>query len=256
MKKLILLLLVFSLSAFADDIDAKYEACIDVATTTADMHDCINAAVAAWDKELNEHYLNLMSEDDGTTPIIRDAQRKWLAYRDADLKIYFGQQGTLYGVIGGQRKLNIIHTRAVALSNYYDWLYAPMVAHRSEAFDVPTPPDSVHIDAEYDACEERADSSLKMTNCANTAIAAWDKKLNANYQELMAAADDNTKAIIRDAQRKWLAYRDADLKIYATYYALTSSVDNLVGDRNIELIRERAIALKDYYDNLYNMEGM
>ena len=65
-------------------------------------------------------------------------------------------------------------------------------------------------------------STRGMVACLNEEMAAWDFLLNAYYQELKQknAADDAVGqgpfarvASLRDAQRAWIAFRDADCKM-------------------------------------------
>ncbi|MGI3168740.1 lysozyme inhibitor LprI family protein [Pseudooceanicola sp. C21-150M6] len=53
-------------------------------------------------------------------------------------------------------------------------------------------------------------TQVDMNQCANLAAQAADAELNAAYGQAMAVArQDGTDALLRDAQRKWVPYRDA-----------------------------------------------
>jgi uncharacterized protein YecT (DUF1311 family) len=52
----------------------------------------------------------------------------------------------------------------------------------------------------------------EMNAAAEESAGAADKKLNAVYKKLMAALDDEGKALLRSSQRAWIAYRDAEAK--------------------------------------------
>lgn len=51
-----------------------------------------------------------------------------------------------------------------------------------------------------------------MTDCSHQAYLAYDKRMNEVYQRIMHNADPQSRVLIRNAQRQWLAYRDAQLK--------------------------------------------
>lgn len=52
----------------------------------------------------------------------------------------------------------------------------------------------------------------EMNAAAEESAGAADKKLNAVYKKLMAALDDEGKALLKSSQRAWIAYRDAEAK--------------------------------------------
>ncbi|MEM1086555.1 MAG: lysozyme inhibitor LprI family protein [Pseudomonadota bacterium] len=75
----------------------------------------------------------------------------------------------------------------------------------------------------YEACPENAGSTQEMVECSDAGYRFWDGQLNANYRALVAAyqqedefeeADSPYKLVplLRDAQRAWVAYRDANCK--------------------------------------------
>lgn len=60
-------------------------------------------------------------------------------------------------------------------------------------------------------------TTVDMIECAGRDLDAVDKKLNDVYRKLTAAVRDDKTAmdLLRDAQRKWIAFRDADCKLTA-----------------------------------------
>lgn len=67
-------------------------------------------------------------------------------------------------------------------------------------------------------------STLEINECAQQKFAAADKRLNTAYQVVLKQLDrgaDNgpfTKEALIDAQRKWVAFREADCKARAALY--------------------------------------
>jgi uncharacterized protein YecT (DUF1311 family) len=119
------------------------------------------------------------------------------------------------------------------------------------------------IDAQHEACMDAASNAGEMTECYVATEAAWDKELNANYKKLMAvitkAGDLETKAIVLDAQRKWLAFREANVAAEKVFLPTNDNHWNTVGTfapKEIEMLRSRALELKDYCEmyNTYNEE--
>ena len=56
---------------------------------------------------------------------------------------------------------------------------------------------------------QNAETSYEMKMCEQKALELADKELNLVYKQLMAQLDDTGKNKLRDAQRKWIQFRDA-----------------------------------------------
>lgn len=56
----------------------------------------------------------------------------------------------------------------------------------------------------------KAQTQMELNYCADKAFQVEDKKLNALYRKLMASSDAKTQALLRAAERSWLAYRDSE----------------------------------------------
>jgi uncharacterized protein YecT (DUF1311 family) len=68
-------------------------------------------------------------------------------------------------------------------------------------------------DADYQQCAERTTRGI--VECVAARTQAWDRRLNAAYRALMNLTDERRTAL-RDAQRLWIRYRDANCGFYAT----------------------------------------
>src|SRR6266850_5815799 len=82
-------------------IDKALEACIDKNGSTASMVQCTDKAYAAWDKELNQKYGELMRAlKPAQKEALRLAQLEWIKYRDLNFKlidsIYDTMEGMMY----------------------------------------------------------------------------------------------------------------------------------------------------------------
>jgi len=91
MRKLLLasisILFLASLSTAQEQpqhpIDKALDACIDKNGSTAGMVECTDKAYAAWDKELNKNYGELMRAlNPKQKEALRLAQLEWIKYRD------------------------------------------------------------------------------------------------------------------------------------------------------------------------------
>lgn len=90
---------------------------------TAAMRDAQAKAYNNWDKELNREYKALLAllapaEKDS----LKHAQRAWLAFRDAEIKLWWSESiaggGTLAPVIVSSYGLDLLKERVCTLSRY------------------------------------------------------------------------------------------------------------------------------------------
>ena len=62
-----------------------------------------------------------------------------------------------------------------------------------------------------------------MNFCSGKGYQAADKVLNSTYAKLMAAADESDKKRLRNAERAWIAFRDAQCG-----YETSASIDGTI----------------------------
>ncbi|SHH26687.1 lysozyme inhibitor LprI family protein [Marivita hallyeonensis] len=96
--------------------------------TTIGISACIQAETAEWDAILNEQYvvtqeLNAMADAEGLSPVmdrtdsLRDAQRAWIAFRDADCAARYAiwKGGTIRTIVAANCHLTMTAQRAIDL---------------------------------------------------------------------------------------------------------------------------------------------
>jgi uncharacterized protein YecT (DUF1311 family) len=57
-------------------------------------------------------------------------------------------------------------------------------------------------------------STYQMVECLKEKTAQWDKRLNIAYQKALEGAPNAQRDQLRDAQRLWIQYRDANCLYY------------------------------------------
>jgi uncharacterized protein YecT (DUF1311 family) len=57
-------------------------------------------------------------------------------------------------------------------------------------------------------------TTVEMVDCMAAETKTWDGRLNAAYRAAMARAATAQKPALRDAQRLWIRYRDANCRAY------------------------------------------
>jgi uncharacterized protein YecT (DUF1311 family) len=88
-KLIIAGLLLLAAPASAQDLGKGYAACMEKSGgVTANMQDCISAEYEIQDRRLNAAYKTLNAANEKRRAAIRDVQRKWIAFRDANCTLY------------------------------------------------------------------------------------------------------------------------------------------------------------------------
>lgn len=108
------------------------------------------------------------------------------------------------------------------------------------------------IDLEYHDCLRKDSSYANICDCAFVAYGRWDKELNKTYDKLLKTIrKEEDKETLRQSQKAWLAYRDAEFTTY-------NYIFNLQGNRwcsirqneRIEMVRSRTLQLRYYLESL------
>jgi uncharacterized protein YecT (DUF1311 family) len=66
---------------------------------------------------------------------------------------------------------------------------------------------------EYARCRDQPTSGI--VSCVADLTKTWDNRLNRAYKTVMARQDASRKTALRDVQRLWIKYRDANCGFYA-----------------------------------------
>ena len=93
------------------------------------------------------------------------------------------------------------------------------------------------------ACLDKAGGvTAAMQDCIKEEIERQDRRLNTAYQSLMNSVPEKRQRQLRDAQRKWVSFRDANCRFYfdpeggsAARLASNECVVTLTADRSHEL---------------------
>ena len=66
---------------------------------------------------------------------------------------------------------------------------------------------------EYAPCGQK-NSTIEIVECVGALTAAWDRRLNVAYRELIDDMEPKSRERLRAAQRLWIQYRDANCAWY------------------------------------------
>jgi uncharacterized protein YecT (DUF1311 family) len=90
-------------------------------------------------------------------------------------------------------------------------------------------------------------TTVDMVECAKAGLAAADRRLNDAYQKLMKQQDRDEKGrnLLREAQRKWIPFRDAQCALEEDEYRGGTLAPVLYGDCQARLTAERAKMLEE-----------
>jgi uncharacterized protein YecT (DUF1311 family) len=103
--------------AHAEGASQAYNQCMDKASSTVAMSTCIQAETKLQDERLNRVYKQLMAKlEPAPQKSLRDVQRQWIAYRDANCKLHVqASGGTMAQLEGGMCVLDMTRERAAEL---------------------------------------------------------------------------------------------------------------------------------------------
>ena len=92
-------------------------------STTYGILDAQKCAYKLWDTELNRVYKRLMKTlNSDQKKALRNSQRKWIVYRDAEKEsvrsIYGQKQGTMWGIVGSASVIDLTKTQLQRLISY------------------------------------------------------------------------------------------------------------------------------------------
>jgi uncharacterized protein YecT (DUF1311 family) len=98
---------------------------------------------------------------------------------------------------------------------------------------------------DYQRCLDRSGGvTVAIRQCSADELRYQDQRLNRYYQRLMARLSPAQKKELRNAQRLWIRYRDANCGFYV---GLTGGTMDLVmaDDCRVEMTARRATELRD-----------
>lgn len=64
-------------------------------------------------------------------------------------------------------------------------------------------------------CAEKDGGTAGLNECYSDAINKYDEILNETYDTVMKSLDENEKQLLRDSERKWITFIQADAKLQA-----------------------------------------
>lgn len=99
-----------------------------------------------------------------------------------------------------------------------------------------------------DDCAAQDRSTAGELACLQAAHIAWDKALNTSYQTLLQSLPKAQKAALQQAQREWLAFRNAEWESLDKRYAAKDGAIYHVfhAVKRMELTKQRALQLHEY----------
>ncbi|HEY9071113.1 MAG TPA: lysozyme inhibitor LprI family protein [Candidatus Ozemobacteraceae bacterium] len=103
------------------------------------------------------------------------------------------------------------------------------------------------IDRQVTALLERDESTAGQNHAFDKGERLWDAELNRCYRDLTARLDEAGRKRLRDAQRAWLAFRDAEFARLLDVFGRKEGTmfGPMLAAARMKLVRERAQELAD-----------
>jgi uncharacterized protein YecT (DUF1311 family) len=87
-----------------------------------------------------------------------------------------------------------------------------------------------------------------MSGCLSAAHDAWDAELNRVYRRLMAELEPEARGPLREVQRRWIAFHEAELAALRAALPEEGTMWPVVyADLRMQRVRRRALELGDYW---------
>jgi uncharacterized protein YecT (DUF1311 family) len=87
-------------------------------TTTRQLSECLQKQTTVWNERLNTEYAKALAHlDTAELPALREAQRLWVKYREANCEMYAQHGGTVAELLWAGCLLEMTKQRAVELRN-------------------------------------------------------------------------------------------------------------------------------------------
>ncbi len=227
--------------------------------STAGQIECTDQAKQRWDDEMNQGYRRLADHlTPKTQASLRDAQRRWLQYRDADQllvdAVYELTKGTMYAPMQAYSHLRPIRERSLVLKSYFTVLTNPKARQglplagkeKEDPENSGSPEVDYPTDDSLNHCIEQNPTPSEQASCVEEALSRWDEAMNAVYQQLTDRLPAKSKLV--EAQRTWLVFRDAEYPLIDSIYETLPSQENRLirACWRLRLTRERALLIKKY----------
>ena len=108
------------------------------------------------------------------------------------------------------------------------------------------------IDIERENCHNSSatQTTMDMVDCELTAAEKWDQELNKYYKALMSQLNKEQQEHLRQSQRKWIAFRDAEFIFSEKIYSDGSMGGLSDAKTRADFIRSRVLQLKDYLESI------
>jgi len=115
--------------------------------------------------------------------------------------------------------------------------------------------DNIHqIDKELQDCLDLEENytTKGMVDCINSTTTKWDAELNKRYKKLLSLLTVEQKEKLKIAQRKWIEYRDKEIKFSIQIYSDMKGTMWILASAqtNLNLTRQRAIDFENYITDL------
>ncbi|MBN2572231.1 MAG: DUF1311 domain-containing protein [Ignavibacteriales bacterium] len=114
--------------------------------------------------------------------------------------------------------------------------------------------DKHSIDIFLDNCVEENQTMSGSAYCYSEAQEKWDEELNRVYQELRSKLNANQNKVLKDAQLKWIVFRDAEFDLLDVVYSTLQGTIYLadLAYYKMVIVKNRVLELENYLFTIDN----
>jgi uncharacterized protein YecT (DUF1311 family) len=217
---IVLISLNFTFAENKHSLDTEFQKTIDRGLPARDIIQAISYYTERWEKELDSSYGRIMDKTPGEAKYyLRDSQDKWETFRELERKfisrIYAQKQGTIYAIAESSGVLELARKRALAISDYYAVI--------------------------------SSDSPKRYLITTNETFNP-DQYLNQAYRKLRTLLDKDSRNILLNSQRAWLAHRNLEFQFLDVIAKIKHEkfTAELVNKLKSEFVERRTAVLNTY----------
>ena len=97
------------------------------------------------------------------------------------------------------------------------------------------------IDKFQEECTNRDSTTLGMAECLVEATKKWDAEMNKYYNLLMGLLKEDEKKRLKESQRAWIKFRDAEGEVIKHLYPYTGTKYMLDRASDIKILQKRGL---------------
>lgn len=192
-------------------LDKQLKNCIRDNPSAQGERLCLDNAIGAWDKQLNDLYKHLMNGKDSLPPwqrgLLKDSERAWVSFKESEETVIGKLTDTENNFDNDYFRASLRLTRDRALE----------IQTTASDNDVPS------LGKRADICLAGARDVNEHNTCLQNELDRAEKALNNSYRKLREQLNGEQKGALRESELNWIAFRNKENKYIDSMFEPSSA---------------------------------